>query len=378
MSHSCFYPRLIALILIFLKSGLLFVRAQQPNEWPLIWDNIRLNFECNQKSDFTVSKENSKFLGFGGLWSPLYFINDTNGEIKYFISEDSCHNKSHQFLKNSNFSNHEKYKYDWQFESNYYFAILKIAACRIPNAQGKYYIFNQISTDYKILDTLKQNMRIVYRVLEDSIDNGMGGFRDKGTTYLSNTPLFFQNIVPFNNNKGYWLIAKGLNKYYVYKIDENGINIHDSIINNEKFRGYRDCIMSPMGTRLLSFNLSNNYQCLFEPNIKNTEITVYDFDKIIGKLSYHKKIDFTLLYKSLSTANYAFPVSFSFSPNDSLLYVNSYDGRLNAANRSFISQMYVNDNSRFYFIDSTGDQDYYTGYIGIVSNSGKLFFTSHA
>ncbi len=355
-------PGIFCLLVLFLIG--LNAQAQIPNEWHInglkVYSLLRY---CG--SDNVIIEEKNR--GFGGQFS----IHDSNGKIKYNLSWDSCYDKNGNYLKNSRFRK-DLGDYRGSMSSSCLFHVI---ACPTKIKPYQYYVFNSFPTKvpyYK--DTTFNHIRLAYRILDDTVNNNRGGFSSESYYLVSNKPLINQIIVPFENLKGYWLIAKGIKYYYIFRIDSKGINLHDSLSSgNENCHLPIDCYISSSGKRLLSYNRKNVNALKFYR--EDLELTLYNFDNINGKLSYNKTIDMLKFYNEIFYPT-ASPGGFSFSPNDSLLYINfiNYDKYfLNISDKTMV-QLDLYNNKRYYWIDSTYGIQAYTPQYSRMSNDGKLNF----
>ncbi|MBT8385158.1 MAG: hypothetical protein KJO83_05565, partial [Bacteroidia bacterium] len=149
-----------------------------------------------------------------------------------------------------------------------------------------------------------------YYTVDMNLDNGLGDLIS-----VDNVPLF-TNLLPSPtsekitavkvlNENAYWVISLNQGRFYVYKVDQNGVNT-TPIAGNRGFtpladpRGYIK--VSPDGTKIVTANMTSG-------------LFIYDFDSVSGTVVNERQLD-VLDY---------FSYGVEFSPLSKKLYISTGD-----------------------------------------------------
>ena len=149
-----------------------------------------------------------------------------------------------------------------------------------------------------------------YYTVDMNLDKGLGD-----VISIDNVPLV-TNLLPSPtsekitavkvlNENAYWVISVNQGRFYVYKVDQNGVNI-EPVAGNSGFtsladpRGYLK--VSPDGTKIVTANMTSG-------------LFIYDFDSASGTVANERQLD---------VLNY-FPYGVEFSPLGKKLYISTGD-----------------------------------------------------
>lgn len=179
---------------------------------------------------------------------------------------------------------------------------------------------------------------INYSEVDMTLDNGMGGIipDNKNThliTYDVNDPI--QNeyktsekitAVTHSNGADIWVITQFINKFHVFLIDDQGVNLNsvtstvsetiypriDDIGSNISAIGYMK--VSPNGKKIAIAHSSTRNDGRNTGSKKTGKVLLYDFNNITGTVSNQKHI-----------ISDTYPYGVEFSPNSKLLYITTSD-----------------------------------------------------
>lgn len=156
-----------------------------------------------------------------------------------------------------------------------------------------------------------------YSKIDLNLDSGLGGIvPGKKNIFLLSGTQEKLTAVKHRNGKGVWIITcsnvKGVNKFYSFLLDENGLNTNPVVsVVRDYYGGVGYLKASPMGDKLASADTNFNGFMLF------------DFNNETGEVSNQMHIDSPLL----PSVGFWGVYGIEFSPNANLVYVSSnFDG----------------------------------------------------
>lgn len=169
-----------------------------------------------------------------------------------------------------------------------------------PGAPEIYFIFT--------VDWSAGEFGLNYYTVDMNLDNGLGDVISTNNIPTVNNLLSSPTsekitAVKVLNEEAYWVISLKNGRFYVFKIDNNGVNSvpvsgNDGYAISEDVRGYLK--VSPDGTKLVSANMSSGTY-------------LYDFDSSTGLITNEREVDLSG----------AFGYGVEFSPSSKKLYVST-------------------------------------------------------
>jgi hypothetical protein len=159
--------------------------------------------------------------------------------------------------------------------------------------------------------------KLYYSLVDMNFNNGLGKVIQKDVTVLNHLLEPGRlNAIQHANGRDWWLVVNGFmdTQHFIYLVDYTGIHLVNTQTIGSPFisnihRDYQ-CVVNQSGTQLAYlYNTLDNI-----PNLHD-RIDLYDFDRCSGLLSN---------YKTITVADSCTLNGIAFSPNDSLLYVNTF------------------------------------------------------
>ncbi|RPD95983.1 PKD domain-containing protein [Aureibaculum marinum] len=269
-------------IIFFLFLSLTSFAQKEASRW-YFGDNAGLNFN----SGVPVVDTNGALSTTEGCAT----ISDIGGNLLFYTDGRTVWNKNHQKMPSG--------KGLLGDSSSSQSAII------VPNPTDTniYYIF---TVDWAVGEN-----GLNYYTVDMTLDNGLGDVigvnnSPKSTKLLSSPVSEKITAVKVKDEEAFWVIATKLGGFYVYKVDENGVQSipvsgNSGFTNPDDMRGYLKT--APNGKFLVSANMTAG-------------TFLYDFDNATGKVSNQRRLDlsgefgygveFSPLSKKLyiSTGNY--------------------------------------------------------------------------
>ena len=187
----------------------------------------------------------------------------------------------------------------------------------IHGEEGKYYVFT-------VPSNISATNRLVYSVINMSLDGGLGGVEQKNSTlvYPANRQIYHNiALVRMSNGQGFWLIAIGHHstgtsnsQMFVWKIDNAtglDVNLHGTYSMGRNFRG-------TFGESQLRFSADGTKFALGS-NIARIGLLLGRFDPLTGALT-------EIRHQPHNTQNDNQFHGAEFSPSGKLLYMTYADG----------------------------------------------------
>ncbi len=281
--------------------------GQQSNNWVYGW-RAGISFNKNPAKPFLSAIHDYKNDSVSCNYPQA--ISDCKGNLLYYIGGDSLvWNREHKLLNTMG-------KMNVHYDNNFFIPA--------PGNDSQVYLF--LASNYAGFD---------YFLLNNNSDSGRGDF-EKYKVHITDSNGMTSGFIKHINDTDYWVLYKA-SEYtmHAYLLTKNGINnkpvisscYGTSSINGGANAPYLRC--SNNGNMIISTELGY-------PILKNYRYLLYDFDKSTGKLSNGRG----LIPKS------ELPISFSFSPNDSILYYTTYktNGTIDSA---LVYQMHTYNSNPF-------------------------------
>ncbi|WP_026839026.1 T9SS type B sorting domain-containing protein [Gillisia sp. JM1] len=266
-------------------------------------------------------------------------ISDRNGNLLFYTDGSNVYNRQHSIMPNGmglmgNVSSSQ-------------------SAIIVPKPlhPGIYYIFTVDKPDYSFKDD-DPIEGVNYTEVDMSLNFGLGDVTPNQKnlhliTYNSNNSLENEykssekiSAVVHNDGISYWVVTQLTNKFYSFKVTQNGVettpvisitpNSVPPLINNYKVNvtaiGYLK--ISPNGKKLAVAYSSTNLGDPVTGTKKSGKVFLYDFDDLTGKIDDEK-----LLLSG------SYPYGLEFSPKSTKLYVTAnFNNERNVVLNSFLYQ----------------------------------------
>jgi len=236
-----------------------------------------------------------------------------SSELLMYCDGSRIYNKLGMIMENGDSINPGQYNY-W-----YYPAGIGVwnGVSIIPNIyhNNQYYVF------YNNIDSIHQSSltgtSLYFSIVDMSYNNGLGKVIQKDVTILNHLLEPGRlNAIRHANGRDWWLIVNGFMdaQHFIYLVDYTGIHLVNTQTIGTPF------ISTSHRNNQSVVNQSGNQMAYLYSTLDNTphlinRIDLYNFDRCSGLLSNYKTISFI----DSSTVN-----GVAFSPNDSLLYVNTF------------------------------------------------------
>jgi hypothetical protein len=242
-------------------------------------------------------------------WNNASICKESTGELLIFCHGSIIFNKLGLPMQNGDTINPGKY-----FFNNYptdqpgYEGSLILP---LLNQNNKYIVL------YTNVDSLVPGQllptKLYYSIIDMSFNNGLGKVIKKDVPLLDHLLEPGRiNAIQHANGRDWWIIINGFNdlQHFIFLLNPNGINLYStqtigSYYNVTTRRDYQTCV-NQSGSQIA-------YLYGTHDTTNKQRIDLYDFDRCVGLLSNYKTI--ALIDTELNGV--------SFSPNDSLLYVNN-------------------------------------------------------
>jgi len=295
----------ISILLLCLYAN---ANAQQSNNWVYGW-RAGIDFNQNPAKPFLSAIHDYK--NDSGSCKYPQAISDCKGNLLYYIGGDSLvWNREHKLINTLG-------KMDVHYDNNFFIPA--------PDNDSQVYLF--LTSSYAGFD---------YFLLNNNLDSGRGDF-EKYKIHITDSTGVNAGFIKHSNDTDYWVLYKAsAYTMHAYLLTKNGISIKPII--SACYGGYNN---NSGGANEPYLRCSNNGRMIITPqlqypSLKNYRYFLYDFDKSTGKLSNGRG----LIPKS------EFPISFSFSPNDSIIYYTTYktNGTVDSA---FVYQMHTYNSNPF-------------------------------
>ena len=259
------------------------------------------NWYFGQKAGITFNSGGPRALLDGELVSVegCASISDSDGNLLFYTEGTTVWNQNHEIMPNG--------------EGVRGSTSSSQTALIVPNPSDSdiYYLF---TTDDALLSTRGRFNGFSYSTIDMSLDNGNGDIIEKNKTLL---PIGSEKISGVLNFRGgfYWVVTHYQDRFYAYKVDENGVDpnptislVGPSITSFVNGRG--SLKIAPNATKLAMSYLITHPQ--YDANL-----FVFDFDANTGLISNpveaidHTRAYYGLEFSSNSKKLYASGVSFN-------------------------------------------------------------------
>ncbi|WP_405569827.1 T9SS type B sorting domain-containing protein [Winogradskyella sp. Asnod2-B02-A] len=260
-----------------------------------------------------------------------------------------------------------------------------------PNSNSIYYIFtldvpttenaeyypdpNPDPTHFNIFDDSSPsddglNNGLNYSIVDMTLNNGLGGITSSNNHLITYDPNNTEEIkfkcsekltaVYNNDNSAIWILTHFIDKFYLFKIDENGIDqtpIIQQTVPNVPYSGYDSNAIgymkfSPDGSKIA---MANNSMGADNSNgITDGSAFVFDFNNTTGIISNPVQLISSL-----------YPYGVAFSPDSSKLYFHIQGDGFNDE----MFQFDLNSNNEMHDLNAFGEP--YAMQLGI---DGKIYF----
>ena len=224
-------------------------------------------------------------------------ISDSNGNLLFYSDGITAFNRNHQAMPNgsgllSNFSSTQ-------------------SSLIVPHPGNVDLYFLFTTDDWTSSNGLR------YSLVDMNLDGGLGNITSEKNILLRRSTSEKLTVVQHSNGTDYWVITRSKfgNDYYIYLIDNNGINptsVQSSIGLNVSFNS------DSVGTAKISPDGSKLAICYASTNV----IEIMDFDRSTGLLNNLIQIS----YPNFGTGGITYALE--FSPNMRFLFVSRTYGGL--------------------------------------------------
>lgn len=194
-------------------------------------------------------------------------ISDANGDLLFYTEGTTVWNRNHEVMPNG-------FGLKGSPSSSQ-------TALIVPNPSNAdiYYLF---TTDDALLAETGTFNGFNYNVIDMSLDDGLGDVTQKNITLLTVGSEKVSGVLNFNENE-YWVITNFQDRFFTYKVDENGVDTNPviSIVGPvvQNFANGRGSLkLSPDGTKLAMTYL------IAEPEYA-ASLFLFDFDINTGVVS---------------------------------------------------------------------------------------------
>lgn len=247
---------------------------------------INLNGGANgYKFDFNKSAFMPEYvnppLGFDGNNASIC---NKEGNLLFYTNGRAVINRHHEIMPNGDSINAgvwaDKF---WKNPFDGYPGAQDVMILNDPASENGYYLFHKPNIYYP---NIKDSFQLHFSYIDMSLNNGTGDVTSKNNRYYEKeNPLYFYfTAIQHKNKKDWWIIqpVEEDSIYLTYLLNENGINRMSDQNSHQYFNRWRSSAsgmakFSPDGTKYALYNYVD-------------QLHIYDFDRVTGKLSNHKKI----------------------------------------------------------------------------------------
>jgi Secretion system C-terminal sorting domain len=372
---------MLKIILFFL--GLIFLSASNLNaqeykrnlNWVIGLDALNFNFNSNKLQIDTLKNTLSKVAPYSVSDGSNSTISDTNGNLQFFSVGYFIYDKDGLPMANSEFVNCPIGNKLADFYGM--IALFVQTDIIIPKKNNEYYVIGTGMSD-SVADRYINHVETKFDVLSYSIVN-MDSNRGKGAVTLKNQILTQgQNYsstaihaTKHANGRDWWLVKEDANNngFQVFLVTADTIigPYFQAVTQHGNFRRtlFSKIYFNTDGDMLCG----NIYGDRDADSFYNfNRVDIYNFDRCTGNISNYKY--YTVPFDTSSYLSWDFTMGSTFSPNNKLLYINSYYNiwQINLANDSLV-HIHGMDTSEFYFP--------WYWYMGLGPN-GKIYMANAA
>ncbi len=275
-------------IILFLFFTLLIKLCGYSQGYPVIW-----YFGNKAGIDFNLSPPVSINNSVMNTQEGCCTVTDTSGNLMFYTNGEKIWNSQHEIMENGD---------DLK---GYFSSTQSVAVVKKPLHANILYVF----TVDGIENSLNNGLR--YSVVDMSLDNGLGAVTNQKNIllYAKSTEKIF--AVKASNGIDYWIITHEWNSdaFYTYRVTPDGINTTPVVTHAGPI--CTGSLRNAIGQLKVSSNKKKLAMAIESDNI----FVLYDFNDSTGIISNPQIINFTN----------GRPYGIEFSPNSSILYVNSWD-----------------------------------------------------
>ncbi|MBK8547190.1 MAG: hypothetical protein IPL63_07325 [Saprospiraceae bacterium] len=242
-------------------------------------------------------------------------ICDENGYLMFYFNGCAVMNRFHHVMPNGDSINAGAW-FDlyWQDCKYGYPGFQDVLILPDPGNSKGYYILHSKNLYFP---QIKDSMQLNYTYVDMNLDNGNGAVTLKNKPFY---PNFFHmysyfSAIQHENKKNWWVIKPMVNDsvFLIFSLNENGIHFSHiqntfQFLDRDRSSASVTVKFSPDGKKLALYNYYD-------------QLHVYDFDRLNGLISNHKKIE---VYPSDSIdRNTILFSSVEWSPNSRFIYCSS-------------------------------------------------------
>jgi len=241
-------------------------------------------------------------------------ICDKQGALLLYSNGCAIANREHEIMMNGDSINAGEFFDDYWFNGSCSFGYpgrQDMLILEDPNKEECYYVIHKRLDRHS--DGSFQCSSLSYSYVDISLDDGLGGVTEKNIDFYTIDKFIWSYLTAINHSNGedWWIINPGRdNKYYVFSVDNNGLNlssVQDALheFDPDHASAAGDAKFSPDGTMYAYFNHDDG-------------LLLYTFDRESGVLSNFRNL-------TLSEPQQLAFATCEWSPNSEYLYLATSD-----------------------------------------------------